>query len=564
MIKHILYTQTFQKLRGLLAAKGKLPLPDLAEMVREELDLAMLLSLRDREKIPAEGRLLIVANHPLAFLDCVALYSVVSDVRKDTVAVVETLSEYIAPSPHTIIARKGHERSTVRAIHRALSEEKAVIVFPARERRWRLRRITDGPWPKAVAQMAQKWQVPVLPVFIGANNRLSHYFWTAISGMYSDMAIDAEIKSQKHHAISIKISHPIMPDALSGIKPGIAAKLLRKHVYRTGRGKPGSFRTTRNIVHPTDKREMLTEVMSAEVLGQTEDRIKILLVEAAAAPALMREIGRLREYTFRKVGEGTGKRIDLDDFDSYYQHIVLWDESRLEVVGAYRLAPGDVVYRRFGISGFYTSTLFRFSEEFEKYLPQSVELGRSFVQPSYWNSQALDYLWHGIGAYLAARPQYNYLFGPVSISNSYSAEARELLVYFYQRWFGKPNAPVRAKHRYRFSQGAEERLAQLFTSNDYKQSFKELKQNLKHYGFAVPTLYKQYTELCEEGGVHFFDFGIDKDFSNALDGFIFVSIAHVKESKLERYVYSKIPKEQWLAARAPYTNAAVGTIAPVR
>jgi putative hemolysin len=150
-------------------------------------------------------------------------------------------------------------------------------------------------------------------------------------------------------------------------------------------------------------------------------------VRYEAAPALMREIGRLRELTFRKVGEGTGRKIDLDEFDQYYQHIVLWDESQLEVVGAYRIAAGDVIYRRLGISGFYTSTLFRFSEEFEKYLPQSLELGRSFVQPNYWNSQALDYLWHGIGAYMAARPQYNYLFGPVSVSNSYSAEARELL-----------------------------------------------------------------------------------------------------------------------------------------
>lgn len=199
-------------------------------------------------------------------------------------------------------------------------------------------------------------------------------------------------------------------------------------------------------------------------------------------------------------------------------------------------------------------THFRFSEEFEKYLPQSLELGRSFVQPNYWNSQALDYLWHGIGAYMAARPQYNYLFGPVSVSNSYSAEARELLVHFYQRWFGKADAPVRAKHRFRFTQGAEDRLQRAFSATEYKQSFKELKQNLKHYGFAVPTLYKQYTELCDDGGVHFFDFGIDKDFSNALDGFIFLSIAHVKEGKLERYVYSKRAKEEWLAARAPYTS----------
>lgn len=553
-MNNLLYTEAFQNLRGHLAKTGKLPLPALVETVRDELDLAMLLSLRDRERIPAQGRLLIVANHPLAFLDFVALYTVVSDIRKDVVAVVETLNEFIANDGHVINAQKGAERTTVRAIQRALTAEKAVILFPARSRHWGVRQVVDGEWSKAVVQMAQHWQVPVLPVHITARNRLTHYFWTAVAGMYSDIAIDAEVKSQLHRSIAIKLSHPIMPESLAGIKAGAAAKLLRRHVYQLGKGKPGTFRTTKNIVHPTDKKLILNDVTAAELLGQTEDRIRILLVRYEAAPALMCEIGRLRELTFRKVGEGTGRKIDLDEFDQHYQHIVLWDESQLEVVGAYRIAAGDEIYSRLGIAGFYTSTLFRFSEEFEKYLPQSLELGRSFVQPNYWNSQALDYLWHGIGAYMAARPQYNYLFGPVSVSNSYSAEARELLVHFYQRWFGKTDAPVRAKHRFRFSQGAEERLARAFTGGDYKQSFKELKQNLKHYGFAVPTLYKQYTELCEEGGVCFFDFGIDKDFSNSLDGFIFLSIGHVKESKLERYVYSKRSKEEWLAARAPYAS----------
>ncbi len=235
-------------------------------------------------------------------------------------------------------------------------------------------------------------------------------------------------------------------------------------------------------------------------------------------------------------------------------------KAALEVVGAYRLAAGDEVYGNQGMNGFYTSTLFRFSEEFEKYLPQSLELGRSFVQPDYWNSQALDYLWHGIGAFLAARPQYSYLFGPVSVSASYTPEARELLVFFYRKWFGRKDAPVRAKHRFAFHKGTEEKLATVFKGEDYKQSFKELKQNLKHYGYAVPTLYKQYTELCDEGGVSFFDFGIDKDFNNSLDGFIFLEIGKIKEAKLERYIYSKRLKEEWSAARteAATTHRAAG------
>jgi putative hemolysin len=549
-LKNALYTNEFQNLKQTLYARKNLPFADLVERVRDELDLEIMVSLRDREKIPAEGRLLIAANHPLAFLDLIAVYSTVHGIRRDITVIADSLPEFTGDDG-TVILNPGKHRpyTTLRKVQKALQEERAVIYFPAKTRHWRLNQISDGDWSKAVTQMASSWQVPVVAMHIAARNRLSHYFWTAVSGLYSDISLDSEIKSQKHSSISLAVSHPIMPEAFAGIKAGAAAKLLRKHVYQIGRGKPGTFRTTKNIVHPTDKKQILNDVMQAEVLGETEDKISILLVRYETAPALMREIGRLRELTFRKVGEGTLRKIDLDDFDEHYLHIVLWDAAELEVVGAYRLAAGDEIYRSRGPAGFYTSTLFRFSEEFEKYLPQSLELGRSFVQPAYWNSQALDYLWHGIGAFIAKNPQYNYLFGPVSVSASYSTEAREMLVWFYSRWFGKTDGPVRAKHRFAYRAGHVAQIEKAFKAEEYKQSFKELKQNLKHYGYAVPRLYKQYTELCDDGGVSFFDFGIDKDFNNSLDGFIFLDIGKIKEAKLERYVYSKRAKTEWSADR---------------
>lgn len=537
--KRILFSKEFLSIRAKFAGQNTYDFSGVAEVVRDELDLRMMLSLRDKEKIPAVGRLLIVANHPLAFLDLIAVYTVITEVRSDIVVIADNLPEYA--QGHDVIRTAETSRLTaMRRIHKALIEEKAVILLPAESRHWGLGHIRDGNWPKYVPRIATRWDTPVLPIFVAARNRLQHYFWTWASGLYSDISLDSEMVSQKHRAIALTLSHPIMPDALRGIKAVAAAKLLRKHVHQICRGRAGTFKTTRNIVHPTDKKAVLTDIDAAEVLGETEDKIRILLVRYAQAPALMREIGRLRELTFRKVGEGTGKKIDLDQFDQWYQHIVLWDARALEVVGAYRLALGDEVYRERGVAGFYTSTLFRFAERFETCLPQALELGRSFVQPAYWNSQALDYLWHGIGAFIAKRPQYKYLFGPVSVSATYTQEARELLVSFYRRWFGAVEAPVRAKHRFIFSQGAESRLSSQLTAGEYKQAFKELKQNLKHYGFAVPTLYKQYTELCEDGGVRFYDFGIDKDFMMSLDGFIFLEIAKIREAKLARYVYSKL------------------------
>jgi putative hemolysin len=568
-LQNLIYSAAFQKLRSELLNAENLNFAGIAERIRDEIDLKIVLSLNHRERIPAEGRLLVAANHPLAFLDLIVLYTVISEIRKDVVIVADNFGEFLPKNDDIIQNEKNTSVTTVRQIHRALMADKAVILFPAKSRHWGFGQISDGEWHKSVVQMAAKWDVPLLPIFIGARNRLSHYFWTALAGLYSDIALDSELVSQHHRSIQVCISHPIQPDAIKGVKAGAAAKLLRKHVYLIGRGKAGTFKTTKNIVHPTDKKLILQDIAAAEILGETEDKIKILLVRYESAPALLREIGRLRELTFRKVGEGTGRKIDLDAFDAWYMHIVLWDAAALEVVGAYRMAAGDEVYRSRSIAGFYTSTLFRFSEEFEKYLPQALELGRSFVQPAYWNSQALDYLWHGIGAFIATHPQYNYLFGPVSVSATYSPEARELLVYFYRKWFGAENAPVRAKHRFQFHKDAETRLETLLTASDYKQAFKELKQNLKHYGFAVPTLYKQYTELCDEGGVNFFDFGIDKDFMDCLDGFIFLKVSTVKEAKLERYVYSKRAKEDWLAAREvsgirSVVNVQRDNISPIR
>jgi len=132
----------------------------------------------------------------------------------------------------------------------------------------------------------------------------------------------------------------------------------------------------------------------------------------------LREIGRLREYTFRKVEEGTGKKRDTDSFDKYYEHIVLWDENDLEIVGSYR------------------NTLFKFKEEFESYLVDSIELGRSFVQPKYWGSRALDYLWQGIGAYLVQNPSIKYIFGPVSLSVALPKDALNLIVSYYSHYYG--------------------------------------------------------------------------------------------------------------------------------
>lgn len=183
--------------------------------------------------------------------------------------------------------------------------------------------------------------------------------------------------------------------------------------------------------------ELVAEAIAGtELLGSTADRMQIRLASCAPGSPLLREIGRLRELTFRRVGEGTGRRLDLDAYDAHYQHIVVWDAAAQRIAGAYRIARGARVLAARGLDGLYTASLFRYEDAAIPRIAEGLELGRSFVTPEYWGSRSLDYLWQGIGAYLRRYPGVRYLFGAVSISAALPLQAREQLVAYYQRYYG--------------------------------------------------------------------------------------------------------------------------------
>ncbi|WP_442934799.1 GNAT family N-acetyltransferase [Nitrincola sp. A-D6] len=263
--------------------------------------------------------------------------------------------------------------------------------------------------------------------------------------------------------------------------------------------------------------------------------MQIYLFEYASDSPVMRELGRLRELTFRRVGEGTGQRYDLDSYDRNYQHLILWDDEALELVGAYRIAECASVIRDNGLQGLYAASLFSYQPELEPLLQNAVELGRSFVQPRYWGRRSLDYLWYGIGAYLKSRPHIDRMLGPVSISAKLPQIARDLLVIYYRHYFGREQL-AKANAPYGPSDAGLSEAQRLFCFEDAREDFIALKERLDLYGVTVPTLYKQYTELCEEQGVHFLDFSVDADFGYCIDGLVMVKVAQIKAKKRQRYM----------------------------
>jgi len=513
------------------------------EELFEYLNFSFSLADKDIQKIPSEGRLLVVSNHPLGGLDGLALIKAVSNVRSDVKIIGNDVLSYITNLKDLIlpfsVESKNIQRENIRKIASSLENEEAIIIFPAAEvSRMKFFNIKDIKWMKGAAFFAEKYNAPVLPVFVEARNSFMFYFISGVNKFFSRFLLPRELFLKRNQTINIKIGDPIPEKAFkSYLNASTQIKLLKKHVYRIGKGKSGLFKVEKNIIHPVDKKLLKNEINRARYLGNTKDEKKIILTNFASSPYLMKEIGRLREITFRNVGEGTGNKIDFDAYDKYYEHLVVWDDKELEIVGSYRVGLGSYIYKNFGIKGFYTSTLFEYSENFiTDIVLNSIELGRSFVQKKYWNTNALNYLWQGLGAYIAQASDVKYLFGAVSISNSYPEEAKKSIVYFYNKWFGSINDVAKSKSKFLIPEKDIKKLSELFNGKDYKEDFKILKNSLKPLGFTVPVLFKHYSDLCNEDGVKFLDFGVDDTFENCIDGLIVLNVDKIKKEKKERYI----------------------------
>ena len=403
--------------------------------------------------------------------------------------------------------------------------------------------IRDTKWHTGFVRIARSAKAPILPVHIDGRNSALFY---GASMLYKPLATLLLVKEMFKHQcghLDIKIGEMIPYESYHNPDEpvGTTVTKFKQHLYRLpksrklrARKKP-IFETEPPIALPENKLIIRRELESSELLGETSDGKQIYLIQHLKSSALLREIGRLREMTFRAVGEGTGRRRDTDKYDSYYYHLVLWDKDNLEIAGAYRFADVSYVFDRVSENGLYTQTLARYSDAAKPLIRQGLELGRSFVQPRYQGKRALDYLWFGIGAFLKSRPQYRYLFGPVSLSNNYPAQAKDLMVYFYSMYFGATEHLATSMQPYQLSADSSH-IASLFKGDDYKADFTVLKQSLNEMGVNVPTLYKQYTELCEPGGVTFLDFGVDPDFGDCVDGLVLVDMTQLKEKKRLRYL----------------------------
>ncbi|WP_181811424.1 GNAT family N-acyltransferase [Shewanella putrefaciens] len=524
---------------------------DFVEQVLASFDFSFTVPANEIENIPCEGRVIIFANHPIGSLDALALIKLISEIRPDIKVVANELLMALEPLHSILLPVRnmtgGTPKQHLENIHQHLRNEGAVLIFPSGEvSRLRPNGVRDTQWHSGFLKMAISCNAPLLPIYLDAKNSATFYGASMIYKPLATLLLVKEMFKQAKRNMPIRIGELIPNEAVRSMDFPLKTKikLLKNHLYRIGKDKEPLFITQSAIAHPESRRELQSALQHCELLGETQDKKQIYLYQHHDSNPIMREIGRLREIAFRAVGEGTGKRRDIDKYDSYYQHLVLWDKELFEIVGAYRFASGDKVLAQYGDNALYSQSLFQYADSFMPYVKQGLELGRSFVQPKYWGKRSLDYLWFGIGAFLAKHPEYRYLFGPVSISNQLPGSAREMLVHFYSREFAPTQAMAVSMSPFGLSQQQKAQLDNLYHHDDYQNNFKQLKQMLASMGAAVPTLYKQYGELCRADGVKFLAFGIDADFGDCIDGLVLVDTHKLKGKKYQRYIGVHLPEAE--------------------
>lgn len=518
------------------------------DAVLEHFNFTFQVSSKDRARIPDQGRVLIVANHPLGSLDGLALLKLVSEIRTDVKIVATNLLNCIDPLQSLFLSvdnlsKSANQRDSMSLIVAALEAGQAVILFPTGEvSRISPLGVRDGKWKTGFLSLAKRTKTPIVPVYIGGKNSTLFYGLSSIYKPLGTMMLVNEMFNKKGGEILFRIGKPIPWESIAAmdLSKKAVAKLMRKQVYLLGKKKKKElFKPIENIIHPVRTKLIRKELRASQLIGKTQDGKHIYLFDYIPSSSVMREIGRLRELSFRQVQEGTGNALDIDSYDRYYRHLILWDEDELEIIGSYRIGEAARILKVQGEAGLYTHSLFEFNPAFMSYWEHTIELGRSFIQPRYQGKRSLDYLWYGLGAYLYQHPEIRYLAGPVSMSTSLPVLAQKTIAGFYMELFGNDKQLAMPRLPFDFDPVSDfASLRQVKDEAEYKQAYAMLKERMDELGVKVPVLYKQYVELCEPGGCEFLGFNIDPEFSNCVDALILVHVDAIKEKKHQRYIDS--------------------------
>jgi putative hemolysin len=539
---------------------------EFARQALVRLGVRYTLAASELQQVPESGGVIVVANHPFGGVDGLIAINALYARRPDFKLLANGMLGRLKPLQDAVLpvdALGSDARSNARSLRDALRHVAAggaLFTFPAGEvahLRWGRLGVVDPPWTRAASRLIRLSNVPIVPMYFEGRNSALFQTLGLLHPLLRTLLLPRETLNKVGANVPVRIGAPISARRIAKLdEPAAIAAHLRASITLLSRSAPLAVAAPGQhsesappamaaaplptegapLASPVDPARMVDE-LAALPAGQrllVSGAMEIYCAAAGQIPWTLQEIGRLRERTFRAVGEGTGRAADLDVFDDYYEHLFIWQAEKREIVGAYRLGRSDTIRKRFGARGLYLTSLFEFREPFFKLLGPSLELGRSFVRSEYQRSYApLLLLWKGISEYIGRYPKYARVLGAASVSNNYDPLSRALLVEALRAWRSEPLLGALVSPRRPFKPRYS--LRSLFGEAGLEADLDALGSLIEDRevdGKGVPVLLRHYLKL----GARTIGFNVDADFGNALDCLIVLDLRRVPVATLQKYM----------------------------
>lgn len=518
--------------------------------------------------IPTSGATVIVANHPLGCVEGVILAELLLQVRNDVQILANQYLKTVPELDQLFIGvdvfdgQNAHQANltALRQAHQHLAKGGLLLLFPAGEVSQlvdkKSNKVTDKAWSHSVSRLIRKSRATSIPIFIEGQNSKRFYLAGKVHPLLKTLLLGRELLNKSNEKILISIGTAIKYKEVNGLSDEQMTSYLRLNTYlqqeSTTHSPPADIKTPLLPINdPVAIQDQLDDLaaLEREHLLLSSGEFDVYCTPSERIPSIMHEIGRLREINFRNAGEGTGRNLDIDQFDRDYLQLFIWDRENQTLVGAYRLGLVDQLVDKHGITGLYSRTLFHFDQPFINSMGPAIEMGRSVIDEKYQKSMApLLLLWKGIAAYVEKNPKYTHLFGPVSISNDYSERTRQLLaetmtLHYYHpeiAEFVTPSNPLPIEDK--------NWNTSMLTALGDIQLLSRLIARIDE-GKNVPVLLRQYLGLNGK----LISFNVDPCFNNALDGLIMVDLRQVPLKTLARYMGSN-QAEKYLTQHGQLRN----------
>lgn len=513
------------------------------EETLNELGLTVSCSEKEFDNIPPSGGFIVVSNHPFGGVDALLLLSLIIKKRPDVKILATELINKVSIIKDYLIQSGNNTMSQTRQALRHLGKGQPLCIFPSGDvstYNIDYKTVTDRRWKQHYLNFIKNTELPVVPIHIGGTNgNLFHL----IASMYPILGTASDLISKREKNINIRISPPIFPKETTEFTDlDKYGRFLRARTYALD----NKIDVKKFFVPRLGRRkeiEQIVEPITKDIQKKEVDLIRkhytlfesggmtVFCTPSCLIPNILKEIGRLREITFRAVGEGTNSAIDIDEYDLYYYHLFIWDEQESNIVGAYRVGRGKDIIQLYGIEGFYLSALFTISPQLEPVLEQSLELGRSFIVQEYQRKPlSLFLLWKGILYFLLKHPEYRYLIGPVSISNQFSKFSKDLITSFLKEYYFDESMARYVTPRTRFKPNMKfDTKIILEKAKDDMNKIDKFISEIEPDNSKMPVLLKKYLKL----NAKIIGFNIDPKFNDALDGLIVLDLFEVPYNTIE-------------------------------